>query len=373
MGRHNQRRPWQGVVAGVLAAMSFTLSAHPGPGTGAWQVDDPARHGFDRDILDRVSAEVGAIAGRQGLVIVHAGRIVHEDYWSNPYHQATAEWRNVSFSSAKSWGSALVGVAITHRLITLDTMVAEFHPTAESGLHADTRVRDILTMSSGGTLTIKPSTRRPRVKTENPQPGRGIDYLRVLKPDAGAPRGYGTTLPPGRKFYYDGEPVDHLADVIAAASGMSSRAFSERYLLAPLGVAQFNYQAEGIDSHDNIRLAGSIELSVRDLARLGQLWLNGGRWNGRQLIDADYVAASIQPSNLNPNYGFLWWLNTGEGRIRGAPETLYYASGAFGQIVFVLPDDDLVIATMGYQEERVPDVAQQIWNALAPLLRQRTR
>ena len=352
----------------VFAAGASARGSESGPGSGPWQIASPEEKGFDSDLVKRVGDAVGSIAGRQGLVIVRDGVIIYEDYWSNPYHQATPAWRNASFSSAKSWASALVGVAITRGLFDLETEVASLHPPADSGLHPGTTVRHLLTMSSGGTLVIKPSTRRPRPKTENPAPGRGIDYLRVIKPEAGTPEGYGTRLRPGTSFYYDGEPVDHLANVIAAASEMPSKAFSEKYLLSPLGVENFNYQPEGIDSAGNIRLAGSIELSVRDMARLGQLWLNGGRWNGRQLIDASYVAESVRPSRLNPSYGFLWWLNTDGLRIPGAPTSLYYAAGAFGQYLFVLPDHSLVIATMGYQPERVPDAAQLIWQALTPLV-----
>src|SRR5690606_13552352 len=125
-------------------------------------------------LLQTIGNRVGDIGGRQGLVVVHRGAIIYEDYWSNPYHQATPDWRNASFSAAKSWGSALVGVAINKGMLELDTPVATLHPLEQSGLHPDTKLRDILTMTSGGTLVIKPSSRRPTLKTEHPVPGRGI-------------------------------------------------------------------------------------------------------------------------------------------------------------------------------------------------------
>lgn len=352
----------------ALMCIGSAYASDQGPGAGPWQHESPERHGFDAALLKSVGDQVGEIAGRQGFVVVHDGVIIYEDYWSNRYHQPTPAWRNTSFSAAKSWGSALVGVAVTKGLINLDTLIDPLYSSDQSGLHPDVRLQHMLTMTTGGTLVIKPSSRRPTLKTENPAPGVGIDYVRVIKPEVGTPEGYGTTLEPGNVFFYDGEPVDHLANVVAAVSGESAREFSERFLLEPLGVENFRYQAEAVDSQGNMRIAGSIELSVRDLARLGQLWLNGGRWGGEQLIDPAFVEASVQPSALNSNYGYLWWLNTGEGRIANAPETMYYAAGAFAQLVFVLPESNLVIATMGFQPELDRLAPQKIWDAVGPLV-----
>jgi CubicO group peptidase (beta-lactamase class C family) len=357
----------------LLLAVAITAMAVParaveqGPGKGPWQFGVPEEHGLDSEQLKAVGDAIGRINGRQGLVIVRDGVIVYEDYWHDPdFHQATPAWRNVSFSAGKSWGSAVVGVAVTRGLIGVDDLVSRYHPPERSGLRPETTIRHVLTMSSGGTLVIKPSTRRPSRKTDNAPRGKGIDYLRVIKPVDDAPPGYGTTLKPGTVFYYDGEPVDHLANVIASAAGITSHEFSRTYLLEPLGVENFNYQPEGIDSEGNIRMAGSIEMSVRDFARLGQLWLNHGRWDGKQLIAAEYVAASITPSATNPDYGFLWWLHTTGKRQPGAPTTLFNASGAFGQLLYVLPEKNMVIATMGFSSERPP--AGAIWNALAPII-----
>lgn len=356
------------VCIGTLMCIGMAYAADVGPGANPWQHESPETHGFDSALLKKIGDNVGEIAGRQGLVVVHDGVIIYEDYWSNPYHQPTPEWRNTSFSAAKSWGSALIGVAVTKGLIDIDALIDPLYPSEQSGLHPETTLQHILTMTSGGTLVIKPSSRRPTLKTENPAPGVGIDYVRVIKPEVGTPEGYGTVLAPGTVSYYDGEPVDHLANIIAAVSGDSALEFSNRYLLEPLGVENFRYQAEAVDSQQNMRIAGSIELSVRDLARLGQLWLNGGIWGDEQLIAPEFIRQSIQPSELNPNYGYLWWLNTNEGRIANAPETMYYAAGAFAQLVFVLPESNLVIATMGFQPELDRSAPQKIWDAIAPLV-----
>ena len=109
------------------------------------------------------------------------------------------------------------------------------------------------------------------------------------------------------------------------------------------------------------------------MARLGQLWLNGGRWDGRQLVDAAYVRESVTPSARNPDYGFLWWLNT-TGRLPQAPCGMFNASGAFGQYVFVVPEAKLVVATMGFADPQggaggpAARLDARIWEALGPAL-----
>jgi len=64
-------------------------------------------------------------------------------------------------------------------------------------------------------------------------------------------------------------------------------------------------ERQGVDKNDNVHIGGSMRLSCRDMARLGQLYLNGGRWNDEQLIDAQYIRDAITPSKLNPSYGYL--------------------------------------------------------------------
>lgn len=363
-------RPWAAaltmLVAGVAMSAEFEWAPKDqGPGSGPWQFDDPEKHGLSRAKLEAVAEAIRPIGGRQGIVVVRDGVIVFERYWANEYHLATPTHRNVSFSAGKSWGSAMVGRAVTEGLLKVDDLASKYHPPERSGLHPNTTIYHLLTMSSGGTLMAKPSSRRPD-PLANPRPSQpGGGYVRKEKPDEGTPPGYGTTLQPGVKFYYDGEPADHLSDIVAAASGKPSLKYITEHLLEPLGVESFAYQSEGIDPNGNVRIGGSITLSVRDMARLGLLWLNMGRWDGRQLIDAEYVKQSVTPSKLNPSYGFLWWLNAA-GRVKGAPQSMFHAAGAFGQFVFVLPEQNMVIATMGYDGTRNPQILQDIWNAISP-------
>jgi CubicO group peptidase (beta-lactamase class C family) len=275
------------------------------------------------------------------------------------------EWKNVSFSAGKSWGGAMVGRAVTQGKLSVDDLVSKYHPSAVSGLKPQTTIKHLLTMSSGGTMNMKPSSKRPNRLDDPTPPGPGVEYEWYKQAEAGTPPGYGLTMQPGDRYFYDGAPADHLADVISAATGRSSHRYMLEEVVAPLGCEHFSYQPEGVDRKDNVRIGGSILISCRDMARLGQLYLNGGKWAGAQLIDTGYIRDAITPTRLNPAYGYLWWLNA-PGRIAAAPRSMYYCAGARGQFCFTLPEQDMVIATMGFGEKQLS--ADDAWAALGPVL-----
>lgn len=353
-----------GAALSGCATRPQTMSEE-GPGRGPWMTAEPETYGLSHTKLASAADQLAASGERQGLVVISHGRLVFERYWRNEYHLATPEWRNVSFSSGKSWGSTMVGRAYTEGLLGLDDLAARYHRAEASGLKPDVTIRHLLTMTSGGTLNVKPSSRPPRRLDDPAPPGPGVEYAWEKVGEKGSPPGYGVSIPAGSTFYYDGAAADHLADVIAAASGVSSHRFMLERVVAPLGCENFNYQPEGVDENDNVRFGGSITLSCRDMARLGQLYLNEGRWAGTQLVAADYVRQAITPSPLNPSYGFLWWLNSA-GRTPLAPRSMFFAAGARGQFCFVLPETRTVIATMGFGAATLS--ADQAWAALGPAL-----
>lgn len=361
------RRALLAVSAAVLAPQPVVAARgrEPGPGRGPWGQGRPADHGLSAAALESAAESIGSTGERQGLVVVRDGVIVFERYWDTPYARAEPEWRNVSFSSGKSWGGTMVGRAYTQGLLKLDDPADRYHPSAASGLKPEVTIRHMLTMSSGGTLNVKPSSVPPRRLDDPAPPGPGAEYQWQAVGERGSPPGYGVSIPAGTSFYYDGAVADHLANVVAKASGMTSHRYMMTEVVGPMGCETLAYQPEGVDRAGDVRLGGSILMSCRDLARLGQLYLNGGRWDGNQLIAADYIAQAIAPSPLNASYGFLWWLNH-EGRTPNAPRSMYMAAGARGQFCFVLPEQRMVVATMGFGANSL--TATQAFEALGPAL-----
>ncbi|WP_022694208.1 serine hydrolase domain-containing protein [Ponticaulis koreensis] len=364
----NRRVFLLGCGATLAACETQSLSigeAAAGPGLNDWAVSSPEDFGLSRSAIDVAANTLAEPGERQGLVVIRAGRLVYETYWENAYHRATPDWQNVSFSSGKSWGSTMVGRAQYLGYLNIDELASRYHPSDVSGLQPATTIRHLLTMSSGGTMNMKPSSVPPRRIDDTSPPGPGAEYEWYEEAEDGTPPGYGRTIPPGTQYFYDGAPADHLADIVANATGMTSYDFMMQQVVAKLGCRNFDYQPEGVDLNGNVRIGGSILISCRDMARLGQFYLNGGVWGRERLIDEAYIHAATSPSELNASYGYLWWLNT-EGRVPNAPASMYFAAGALGQFCFVLPEQDMVVATMGFGRPGLSP--QAAWDALAPAL-----
>lgn len=367
----NRRKFLTATIATASSSLAFpalSLSVNKrerGPDRGPWQKVLPKEVGLSTPALEKAAKELGAAGERQGLVVIRHGQLAFEKYWSNDYAQAIPEWKNVSFSSGKSWGSTMVGRAVTEGYLAVDDLVSKYHPTKTSGLKPATTVKHLLTMSSGGTMNMKPSSVPPKKLSDTSPPGSGAEYAWYEEAEKGTPEGYGISIEPGTQFFYDGAPADHLADVVAGAVGKSSHRYMIENVVKPLGCEHFQYQPEGVDKNDNVRFGGSILISCRDMARLGQLYLNAGRWNNQQFIEENYIKQAISSSALNPGYGYLWWLNYA-GRIKNAPKSMYFAAGARGQYCFTLPEQDMVIATMGFGKERLS--GEDAWKSLSSIL-----
>ncbi len=355
-----------GSAAFATACATRTNSASSsGPGAHPWRMARPEDHGLSETALQSAADKLAEPGERQGLVVIRNGMLVFERYWANDYVRATPEWQNVSFSSGKSFGSTMVGVAQFQGLLDINDLASKYHPSEVSGLKPNTTIKHLLTMSSGGTMNMKPSSVPPKRLDDATPPGPGAEYEWYEEAEDGTPPGYGRTIEPGTQFFYDGAPADHLADIVANAAGKSSHRFMLEEVAAPLGCENFSYQPEGVDHNNNVRIGGSILMSCRDLARLGQLYLNKGMWGGKRLLEASYVSAATTPSDLNPGYGYLWWLNAAM-RVERAPRSMYFAAGALGQFCYVLPEQDMIIATMGFGRPGLSHDAA--WDALAPIL-----
>ena len=90
---------------------------------------------------------------------------------------------------------------------------------------------------------------------------------------------------------------------------------------------------------------GGIFINTEDHARFGYLFLRDGNWNGQQLISKQWVKRVQQPSKAKDDYGYLWWLNRGEGKVEGVPESVYFAAGFGGNFIIVDQAHDLVAVT----------------------------
>jgi CubicO group peptidase (beta-lactamase class C family) len=155
---------------------------------------------------------------------------------------------------------------------------------------------------------------------------------------------------PGSHWAYHSANVNLLAGVIKEATSRHADVFAEQYLFKPLGITAYDwsYKAE-----DGYRLMdGSLHLRPRDMAKLGMLLRDQGRWQGRQVVSADWIGQSTTPqiSTDGPQeYGYLWWLGTFPGRDGEQP--VVFANGHGSQFIAWLPERDLILVVTGGNED----------------------
>jgi CubicO group peptidase (beta-lactamase class C family) len=296
----------------------------------AFDVVTPDEAGMDEAILEEARAYAFDPAkNTQGVVILRGGKLVAEWYAEDRDETSFAG----SWSVAKSFTSALVGIALDEGLIpSLEQPVADYVPEWVGTEHEEITIEHLLQMSSGLDWN----------ESYDPSEGESDVISMVLAGDPLAvavdqPR----LFPPGTVFNYSSGDTMLLSKVIQDATGMSAGEYAERKLFSKIG----------IDPADWWRDAGGItltycclDMSSRDFARFGQLFLDGGRWDGRQVVSERWVRSSTTPSPAFVGYGYQWWLT---GQTSGLPEDTYSARGHDGQFIYVVPSLDLVVVRNG--------------------------
>ena len=222
-------------------------------------------------------------------------------------------------SMTKSVLSTLVGIGIGDGALTLETTVGE-HFAVDDERKARISVKHLLTMGSGldagSPHDIDEAADRGESWVEGP----------LAAPLAAEP---GTT------FIYNNGAVHVLGVLLARAVAMPLPRFAEERLFAPLGIAEHRWPA---DPDGNALAYGDLELRPRELVRLGELYLEGGRG----LLPESYVAAATTAQSPGGppegrRYGYLWWIDEG----------FFFAGGYGGQYLTVVPDHGLVVVTTG--------------------------
>jgi CubicO group peptidase (beta-lactamase class C family) len=190
-------------------------------------------------------------------------------------------------------------------------------------------------------------------------------------------------FPSGTKYMYWDEATQHYGYTLTQIAGESLQDYLKRRILAPIGITTLNWKLDGTGKVLN--WTGGIEISAEDLARFGLLYLNRGNWDGRQLINAEWVdqATRVQVPASIPNalpnstrkgagvYGFHWWPNgiTPEGQRRwpDAPLSTYARSGYNNNDLFVIPVWNMVTVRLGLDEQE-DDITTAEYNTFLRLL-----
>lgn len=333
------------------AAASATTAAPSGPPAStdagrvpgpSWEVVDPADAGMDADALEQARRYAfGDGRHTQGVVVVRHGRIVAE--WYDP--GADADSWAASWSVAKSFAGALVGQAIADgRIPGVDEPVSTYLPSWRGTDKADITVRHLLQMQSG----LAWSEEYDPASTSSSdviQMGLSADELAYA---AARP----VAVPPGTRWLYSSGDSMVLAEVIAAATGMSAADYAQERLFDPIGMEKVDWWE---DAAGHTLGYCCLDATARDFARFGLLYLREGRWGDEQVVPASWVEESVTDApGDHPPYGYQWWL----GDVDGVPVDLYSAQGHNGQFIWVIPGLDLVVVRTGtYVKDPGPSVA----------------
>ena len=341
------------VTLAAACGPASTSGAPPQTGDG-WQTAEPASVGLDAKRLNRAVARIrnGTYQNVHSLLVVKDGKLVFEDYfrgytWNYSGNQFRGDLvdfdrdtRHNLASVTKSFTSALVGIAIDQGLIGgVGDQVFSFFPQYAS-LQGDGKDRltldHLLTMRSGLEWN----------EMEVPYDDVQNDLIQLFRvPD---PVTYilskSLVAEPGKDWYYNGGNTNLLGEIIRSATGQRMDAFAERYLFAPLGIT--NYQWDHINA-DMIHASGNLQLRPRDMAKFGLLYLNGGVWNGQQIVSQEWVEASTQPhaALTGGGYGYQWWLRSYDYGSEAA--RCFFAAGWGGQRIHLFPDLDMVVVFTG--------------------------
>jgi CubicO group peptidase (beta-lactamase class C family) len=326
------------------------------------------------ELIERIDSK--EVRNVHGILIVKDGKLVFEEYFEGYTFAYSGPWssalkfrgKRTDFgidtphnlaSVTKSLTSALVGIAIDRGHIQdVDEQVFSYLPDYS---HLSNEQKDRITLEH--LLTMTSGLRWNELELWLGDMEHDLIQL-FLVPD---PMSYILAKPvvtePGTAWYYNGGGVNVLGEVIREASGMRMDDFAERVLFAPLGITE--YEWDHISS-DMIHASGNLRLRPRDMAKFGYLYLNGGRWQGQQILSREWIAASTResvsipwsslagnlheqyadiPETHGDGYGYLWWLKTYE--VDGKPVDAVQATGWGGQWIGLFPDLDMVVVLTG--------------------------
>jgi CubicO group peptidase (beta-lactamase class C family) len=359
---------------GIVLTIAGLLGSVGVDGTGApdWETGTPAENGLD---AGRLQALANAIRdGKEfpdlhSLLVVRNGRLVFEEYFDG----YRADQLHTLQSVSKSFTSTLIGIAIARGDIrSVDERVLDFFLGRDDIENLDDhkramRVEDLLTMRSGTDYHERGSS---SPHDELNSLSRGWDTFVLNRP---------MLRPPGSYFQYDSGGVILLSSLLEARTGMHADRYAAEHLFAPLGIQQWSWFRNN-EGHPHT--GGGLDLRPRDMARFGQLYLQMGSWDGRQVVPPEWVEVSIRRHVVfDPprgdgavGYGYLWWILRPDPAGAGA-EDIYAAMGFRAQYIFVVPEHDMVVVVTGgtrsWVDEQKP--VRFLYSHILPSVQRRPR
>ncbi len=316
-----------------------------------WEVSSLSAQNINVSLITEMITNVieDVFKNIHGVLIIRNGKLVLEEYFSG---QASYFGENIEYdwnvlhhqaSCTKSFTSALVGIAFDLGYITdLNAPLFSFfpeYPEIDWSLEKQKiTLEHLLTMTAGLDWNEWAYSYFDE---------RNIHHQMYVHDD---PIKFLLGVPvadePGTTFNYNSGLSVLLGAIIKNTTGLYANQFAELYLFGPLGIEEYEWEVLG---NGAIQTGGGLSLLPRDMAKFGQLYLNGGIWKGNRIISQFWVEESVK-KHITSNwsrygYGFQWWSDKHDwnGKIIDS----FFASGLGGQHIFVFPELEMVVIVTG--------------------------
>jgi CubicO group peptidase (beta-lactamase class C family) len=338
------------LLSGLLAIMILTTTPGAEGGTPLPRSTPEAQGISSQAVLEFVEA-ADKINTLHSFMVVRHGRVIAEGWWK----PEAADRPHVLHSVSKSFNATAVGLAIAEGKLSLDDPVLKFFPADAPADPSDNlkalKVRDLLSMSGGHDTEPRSANGGPSVK-------QFLAHPLVHKP--------------GTHFQYNSMGSYTLSAIVTKVTGQTSVEYLKPRLFEPMGIDN----PEWASSPEGHSIGGSgLKLCTEDVAKLGQLYLQKGQWNGKQLLPQQWVeqATSRQVPNEQEShakmgvdwqqgYGFQFWRCT---------HNAFRGDGASGQLIVVIPEKDAVVAITA-DTGNMQGELNAIWDKLLPAFKDET-
>ena len=326
-------------------------------------VSTPSEQGLNEQVIEElveIFSNEKPVPNRHSLLIVKNGYLVTEEYFNG-----SSDKLHMLQSVTKSFTSAAIGIAIEKGYIEgVEAKVLEFFTEMNDISNLDDRKRsmalkDILTMRTG-TDYHEQGPDSPHFQLNALR--RDWDSFYLNRP---------MVCEPGTKYQYDSGGVILLSAILKMASGKHADEFLEENLFMPLGIEK-KWWIKNLEGHPHT--GGGLLLRPRDMAKFGLLYLQKGKWNGKQLVPEWWVNESFEKKvdfgaegrGHETGYGYLWWIQEPDEN-KKEEHVVYSARGAFGQYIFIIPDHDmLVVVTANTKGEVYEHPVDFIYSHILP-------
>ncbi|MFD2566400.1 serine hydrolase domain-containing protein [Pseudotenacibaculum haliotis] len=311
---------------------------------------------YEKALKANAAIENGEYGNIHSLLVVKEGKVVYENYYKGWHKDSLHQAQSVT----KSIIATILGTAIQQGIVksTNDKVVDYYkkYKDVSDGVQ-EIRIQDLLTQRHG--LKWKESPwNSPDNNWRNLINSSGDWYQTILRTEMGEK--------PGKVFNYSNAAPTLISGAIQNASNLPIETFARKYLFSELGIEKYRFwQGNGGPSNNGMAL---IFLRSRDLAKIGQLYLQKGKWKGKQIIPEDFAvkatssvvkAAEDNPLYQEYDYGYFWWKDPVDRK--GKKYTIFLARGAGGQLIIVEPKTNVVVVITAWNLTR-PNRVQTIFD-----------